>query len=199
MNRQEFLCLLREELRGLPQDDINERVIFYSEMIDDLVEEGFSEEDAVNSLGNTDEIISQIVTEVPLTKLVKEKTTPKKNLEWRTITLLILGSPIWLSLLIAAVAVVLSLYAAAWCVIISLWSVFASVTGSVIGTVFASIMAFIKGNSTSGIAMIGAAVACAGLSILLFFGCKATTKGFLLFIKKAMLKIKNSLRRKEQI
>ena len=44
MDKQAFLNRLREGLNGLPQDDIAERLNFYSEMIDDRVENGMSEE-----------------------------------------------------------------------------------------------------------------------------------------------------------
>ena len=76
MSKQEFLVQLRKGLSGLPQDDIEERLTFYSEMIDDRMEEGLSEEDAVYEIGDIDELISQIVADIPLTKLVKEKISP---------------------------------------------------------------------------------------------------------------------------
>ena len=44
MNKQEFLAELRKGLSGLPQDDIEERLIFYDEMLEDRIEEGLSEE-----------------------------------------------------------------------------------------------------------------------------------------------------------
>ena len=34
MNKDQFLEELRKKLSGLPQEDIDERVAFYSEMID---------------------------------------------------------------------------------------------------------------------------------------------------------------------
>ena len=37
MNKQEFLTQLRQGLSGLPQDDIEKRLTFYSEMIDDRI------------------------------------------------------------------------------------------------------------------------------------------------------------------
>ncbi len=43
MNKQAFLTQLRKGLSGLPQEDIEERLAFYSEMIDDRIEEGLSE------------------------------------------------------------------------------------------------------------------------------------------------------------
>ena len=51
MNKQEFLSGLRKGLCGLPQDDIEERLSFYGEMIDGRIEEGLSEEEAVSEIG----------------------------------------------------------------------------------------------------------------------------------------------------
>jgi len=191
MSKQEFLLRLRKGLSGLPQDDIEERLIYYSEMIDDRMEEGFSEEEAVAEIGSVDEIAAQIVSEIPFTKFVKEKIKPKKRLGAWEIILIILGSPIWLSLLIAAFAVIFSLYAALWAVIISLWAVFGSLIGFAFGEIAAGIGFTLGGYEVSGIAMIGAGVVGAGLSIFLCFGCKAVTKGILLLTKKVALGIKN--------
>ena len=191
MNKQEFLARLRNGLCGLPQEDIEERVTFYSEMIDDCMEEGFLEAEAVEQIGPVDAIISQIVAEVPLAKLVKEKITPKKKLGVWEIILLVLGSPIWLSLLIAVFAVVLAIYVSLWSVIVSLWAVFASLIGCALGGIAAGMGFAFGGNGLTGIAMMGAGMVCAGLSVFTFFGCKAATKGILLTTKKFALWIKN--------
>ena len=52
---------------------IEERLEFYSEMIDDRIEEGKSEFEAVREIGDVDEVVSQIASETPLYRLVKEK------------------------------------------------------------------------------------------------------------------------------
>lgn len=187
MNKQDFLVQLRKGLSGLPQDDIEERLTFYSEMIDDRMEEGLSEEDAVSGIGSVDAIISQIVADIPITKLVKEKMTPKKRLKAWEVVLLVLGCPVWLSLLIAAFSVILSLYAAWWCVIISLWIVFGSVIVCAVGGIVSGIVFALKGNCLTGIAMLGACFVCAGSSVFLFYVCKAATKATLLFTKKIAL------------
>ena len=57
---------------SLPQGDVEERLTFYSEMIDDRMEEGISEEEAVCEIGSVDEIVSQIIADIPFTKLVRE-------------------------------------------------------------------------------------------------------------------------------
>ena len=60
MNKAEFLAALRERLSGLPEEDFNRSVDYYTEMIDDRVEDGMSEEEAVACLGSMDEIITQM-------------------------------------------------------------------------------------------------------------------------------------------
>ena len=198
MNKQEFLAQLRKGLSGLPQDDIEERVSFYGEMIDDRMEEGFSEEEAISGIGSADAIISQIVADIPLTKLVKEKVKPQRRLKAWEIVLLVLGSPVWLSLLIAAFAVILSLYVVLWSVLISLWAVFVSFVGCALGCIAGGIVFACSGRSPMGIAIISAGTVCAGLAIFMFFGCKAATAGILILTKKLAVWIKNLFRKKEK-
>ena len=197
MSKQEFLAKLRKGLSGLPQDDIEERLTFYSEMIDDRMEEGLSEEDAVSEIGSVDTIISQIVADTPLSKLIKEKT-PKRRLGVWEIVLLVLGSPIWISLLIAAFAVILLLYISLWAVIISLWAVFGSFIGCALGSIVSAIVFAVVDRDLTGIAMTSAGLVCAGLSIFLFYGCKGATNGTLLLTKKIFLGIKRSFLKKEE-
>ena len=197
MNKQEFANKLRKGLIGLPQADIEERVSFYIEIIDDRMEEGLSEEDAVCEIGDVDEIISQTITDIPLAKLVKEKITPKKNLKAWEIVLLVLGSPIWLSLAIAAMAIIFSIYISLWSVIISLWAVFVSFVACFVGGLVSATVFVIYGNSITGIAMASAGIVCAGLAIFMFYGCKAATKGILILTKKSAKWIKNCFIKKE--
>lgn len=198
MNKQAFLAELRKRLSGLPQGDMAERLAFYSEMIDDRMEEGLSEEDAVSGIGSVDAIISQIIADTPTTKPVKEAIKPRKKLRAWEMILLVLGSPVWLSLLIAAFAVILSVYIALWSVIISLWAVFGSVAGCALVGIAAGAVFAACGNGLTGVAMIGAGVTCAGLSIFLFYGCKAAAKGILLLTKKIVLGMKACFVKKEE-
>jgi len=197
MSKQEFLARLRKGLLGLPQDDIEERLTFYSEMIDDRMEEGLSEEDAVSAIGNVDEIVAQVIADIPLAKIAKERIKPKRRLKAWEAVLLALGSPIWLSLGVAAFAVILSLYVSLWAVIISLWAVFASLAACSVAGVAAGIGFAVGGNALSGIAMVGAGIACAGLAVFAFFACKAVTKGAVVLTKKTAIWIKNCFIKKE--
>lgn len=197
MSKQEFLVQLRKGLSGLPQEDIEERVTFYSEMVDDRIEEGITEEEAVAAVGTVDEIVKQVVAEMPLAKIAKERIKSKRRLRAGEIVLLALGSPLWLSLVIAAFAVILSLYASLWSVVISLWAVFGSLIGCAFGGVVAGVVFACSGNALSGIAMLAAGIVCAGLSIFMFYGCKAVTDSTLILTKKMAIWTKNCFIKKE--
>ena len=56
MSKQEFLTQLRKALSGLPQNDIEERIEFYSEMIEDRIDEGLSEGEAIAAVGTVEEL-----------------------------------------------------------------------------------------------------------------------------------------------
>jgi len=195
--KQEFLDQLRVGLAGLPQDDIDERIAFYSEMIDDRMDEGLSEQDAVAQIGNVDEIISQIVDDIPLTKIVKDKITPKRKLSGFEIALLIIGSPLWLSLLIVILSVVLTLYLCLWAIVISLWAANLTFALCALCGIVAGIFILCIGIG-KGFLLIGAGIALAGLAIFLFFGCKAATKGLVALTKLICKWIKSLFIRKEK-
>lgn len=193
MNKQEFLAQLKESLASLPANDGEERLCFYSEMIDDRMEDGLSEGEAILSIGSVPEIAAQILADAPFGIPKKEK---KKLKAWE-IVLLVLGSPMWLSLLIAGFAVLLALYAVMWSVIISLWAAFASVAACAFGGIAGGIWIAISVNGSTGVAMVGAGMVCAGLAIFLFFGCKAATKGVLLLTKQLALRLNKCFNKKE--
>ena len=197
MTKYDFLDLLKQKLSGLPEDDLNERLNFYSEMIEDRMEEGLTEEEAVAAIGDAEDIVSQILEDTPLTKLVKQKMKPKrKRKTWETV-LIILGFPVWFSLLAAAFAVVFSLYISLWSVIISLWACVASLGACSAGGVISGAVLACTGNVPAGVAAIGAGVVCAGLFILFLYGTKAATDGMVLFTKKLALAIKRSFMKVE--
>ena len=184
MNKSEFLLTLTQRLSDLPWEEANERWAFYNEMIDDRMEEGLTEEEAVAAMGNMDEIIAQILSEAPRTAAAAAKKPERRSLRAWEIVLLVLGAPLWLSLLLAAFAVILSIYIVLWSLVLSLWAVEASFVGCALGFVLGGVILTLTGHPLAGFALLAAALVCAGLSIFLFFGCRAVTKGLLLLTKK---------------
>ena len=135
-----FLADLKERLYGMPQEEIEERLSFYNEMINDRMEEGLSEEDAVAAIGSVDEIAAQIMSTIPEEPLPEpvpmpdyaafqpldypvEDVKPEKSLNGLKTAFLLLGFPIWGSLLIAAFAIVFALIVSLFAVVISFWAV----------------------------------------------------------------------------
>lgn len=198
MSKQEFLDQLRLKLVGLPEKELCERLAFYSEAIDDRIEDGLSEEEAVSDIGTVDEIAAQIISDIPFAKIAKERIKPKRRLGAWEIILIILGSPIWISLAAAAIVVILSGYVVLWSLIASVWAIFASLAACSVGGVAAGVIFAVTGKFLSGIATVGMGIACAGLTIFAFFGCRAATKGTVLLTKKLALAIKRLFVRKEE-
>ena len=199
MTKTEFILALSDKLSSLPRRDIKERLTFYTEMINDRMEEGLSEEEAVRQVGNIDDIAAEIQSETSVMAPPPEKEKPKKPRKaWATV-LLILGSPLWFSLLIAAFAVIFSIYVSAWAVIISLGAVFASLFLSALAALASAIGLWIGGESITGLLMLGFGFVSAGLSILFFYLCKASAKGTILLTKNVALKIKNRFAKREVV
>ena len=190
MNKIEFLTVLRERLQGLPEEDINKSIDFYCEMIDDRVEDGMSEEDAVEALGNSEEIISQILSEVSLPKLVKEKVKPKRALKAWEIVLLVLGAPLWIPLLAAVILTVLAIYLSVWSVIISLYAVDLSIAVSGLACIGVAVALLFDGQFVPAGVVFGTGFVCMGLAILLLFAFNLVTKGIHWVSKKVLLGIK---------
>lgn len=184
MTKVSFILALHERLSDLPKADVEERLRFYSEMIEDRMEEGVSEEAAVAAVGTVEQIAEQIRAD-----FIPEEypiSPDKKSTKWWVVLLLILGSPIWVSLLVAVVAVILSLYISLWAVIVSFWAAFGSAFGGAIGAIVTGVGLLFAGHSVPGLAFLAAGLVCAGISIFLFYGCKLATKGTVAMTGKIM-------------
>ena len=176
MNKQEFLARLKAGLNGLPTEEIEQRISFYGEIIDDKIEEGLSETEAVSSLGGVDKVIEGILEEIPLSVIVKKRIKPKNPLKGWEIGLIIAGSPIWGSILTSLFAVALSVYASLWAVLISVWAMTLSfAVGSIAGIVMLFVGLFTK-NAPMGFAMLGAGLLLGGLAIFSYALSELFTK-----------------------
>lgn len=191
MNKAEFLNELKTKLNGLPQNDIEERVSFYTEMIDDRVEDGMSEEEAIEQIGPVDKVVETIVSEIPLSKIVKAKVKPQKKMPVWAIVLLVLGFPVWFPILISLVSVIFSVYLTLWIIVITLYAVDLSLAVASIASIASAFVAFIGGEPLVGLASIGSFMVCGALSVLMFFGCGYVVKGVVFVTRKMLLGIKS--------
>ena len=122
MTKREFLNKLKVRLSGLPKAELDERIGFYSEMIDDRMEEGLSEEKAVEAVGSVEDAARRTSSASGTRSLEAVESGEREVGVWRSI-ILVVTAPVWLSLLLVAAIVGFALYLTAWIVIVTLWAV----------------------------------------------------------------------------
>ena len=197
MNKTEFLQELGMEILGLPQEDVERWLEYYTEMLEDRIEDGMSEEEAVASLGDPKGIARQILAQTPFTKLIKNKVKPKRKLQVWEIILICVGSPIWVSLALAVAAVFFSVFAALWACIVALWAVELSIAVCGVAGVLMTFFFVGTGATHQGFLLLGGGLFCAGLSYFGFFLCKHLAKMFLSLCAQFLLFVKSLFVEKE--
>lgn len=80
MTKSEFLDELCRRIKMLPPEETERAVSFYSEAIDDKVESGMTEEEAVASLGSMDDIVLQVES-AALKSTPQQKKVGKKAIK----------------------------------------------------------------------------------------------------------------------
>lgn len=173
MNKEQFLNALRRRLEYLPEAAWAGSLDFYAESIDDRVEDGMSEEEAVAALGSVEEVARAIESDLPLSTVVKQRVRQTREQHearggggaW--IVLAIVGFPVWLPLLISALAVVLSVYIVFWAVIISLGAAVLALVVSGVFFIGYAVARFMETGLSAALMSAGLAAAAFGLAMLL--------------------------------
>lgn len=199
MNKQIFLEQLYHLLKDLPKAERQQHIDYYTEMIDDRVEDGLSEEEAVTALGSTADIAAQILGDMP--------AKPVRRFPAWMIALLVLGSPLWIVLILSAatvaVSLAVSLAAVYIALIVTLWATLAALYTAdlgfligFLGGVTGGVFYLIQGITAPGIALLGGGLVCAGCTVLLFFLSNLLTRLLWRLTKWSALKIVGIFRRK---
>ncbi len=197
MDKLDFLLALAKRLEGLSDADQRASLDYYSEILDDLMESGMTETDAVASLGSVDAIAEEILLDMPLPKLVKAKMKGKRRMTGLEITLLAVGFPVWFPILISLFAVVFSVYISLWAVVISLYAADLAIAVTAPASLLAAILLVVGGQPAAALLFLGAMLVCGGVAILLFFGSNVTAKGVWLLGKLTLRGIKACFIRKK--
>ena len=199
MTKSDFLAELNIRLNGFSREDIAASLAYYNEMIDDRIEDGASEEEAVAAMGTPAQAAAHILEDMPLGKLLKVKLSGGKKLPTWAVILLIVGSPIWIALLASIFSVVISLFSAIWSVIISLCAAWLAFAVSPLAGIFLLVASAVQGNLGGGLVLLGVGCMLGGLSIFLFKPCLFLLKGGWFLTKKLFLAIKRCFIKKEAI
>ncbi len=196
MTKNAFLTELHQRLSGLEKEALEQRLAFYDEIIEEYVKGGVPEEEAVAKVGTVDVIVAQVMSEIPLTKLVARKMPQKQSWNAGKIIALILTFPFWFPCLIVMVTLLFTLYIVLWALVISLFAVDAALFClSVLG--FVSIVPLTAENPSVVGLMVGGAFLCAGLFMLLFFLSIMAAKGVVTLGGQFLLWMKSSFVGKE--
>lgn len=194
MKKQEFLNELRSKLVGLPKEDIDNRINFYEEMINDRMDDGKSEEEAVADIGSVDEVVRQIANETPMLKLVAEKAKPKRALRAWEIVLIILGFPLWFPLLITFTVLALVFYLLFWILVIVSYAIEAVLAATSVAGIVVFCAYLVDG--TVNLLPLGYSLMALGGTMLFIFACIGATKLTIFLSKKMVLGIKTAFIRK---
>ena len=114
MGKAEFLAELRKCLAQLPPEEVNRQVAYYDELLSDMMEDGMSEEAATAQLGAPTAVAQALMEEMPLHTLVTSRVKPKSGWTALSVTLIVLGFPLWFPLLIAFGSVALAVLIVLW-------------------------------------------------------------------------------------
>lgn len=190
MTKYEFLTALRCGISGLPAEDIDRSLEYYSEMIDDRIEDGVPEEDAVAAVGTVDENVAHILSDIPLSRIVREKIRPKRTLRGWEIALIAVGSPVWIPLMLALICVALALFVVVWALVITLYAVTLSFGAMTLSGIIGSVQYIFGGNFVGSALFFGAGLTSAGLAILSFIFIVHITRATIKFSKNIVVGLK---------
>ena len=197
MTKKQFLDELRSKLVGLPKSDVDERISFYEEMINDRMDEGKSEEEAVNDIGTVDEVIKQIAKDTPLVSLVAHKMKPKRRLRSWEIVLIVLGFPLWFPLMITAFVLIFVGFILMWTGAIVTYTVEVSLIAACFMSALSFFLGYFDGGGiTANLPYIGMALMCFGGAIGFGFACYGVTKGMIKATRGMFIGIKSSFIKK---
>ena len=185
MNKLEFINALGEKLTLLPPEEVTGILSYYAESIDDRMEDGMDEEAAIASLGSIDELAQKILAEqehlVPpaapeppkfdqeIPSDVPPIPEPKKRrMSPGIIVLLVLGSPVWLSLALGLGCAAFGIWIAVWAVLGSLFIAAAAMAfAGVIGGIFSFFVPASPSTFAVRLLASGSCLAVAGVGLFL--------------------------------
>lgn len=196
MNRQTFFYELRKGLAGLPKADVEKTVEYYNEVIDDRIEEGLSESEAVATLGPVEQIVPQILADVPLPQLVRERIAKQRKLRAWEIVLLIVGAPLWFPLLLTGIILIFTFFLVIWILIFTLYIIVLSFGLSGIASLVFSVIGFVSGDLTQGLLWLGTGLLMLGLTVLLLLASNKLAAVLAKLSRKVLHAMKTRLARK---
>lgn len=181
MTKQEYLAELRRALGELPADEVARTCAFYEEMIDDRVEAGMAEQDAVAQMEPPAEAAARILDELPTVPRALARAQAARRTGCGTAALwaaVIVGSPLWASVLAAALACVLCGVIVLCIPIAVAWVLAVAFLGCVPVAIYAAVCAALAGSGTIALFDLGVGLGMGGAGLLLLIAALFVTRFF---------------------
>lgn len=168
MNKEQYLNALRQKLRHMPEDEINDIMEYYIQYFEDAGVE--NEEAVIKELGS----VSKLATQIMGNYVAKDFSNPDKTVKQgrNLVPLIILGifaSPIALPIAIAVLVVVLALVFSYFAVLFSFSiTAIALFCSGVVTAIMGVVCTFI--HIPTGVFFFGSGIFLTGLGLLLIIG-----------------------------
>lgn len=188
MNKKEFLNDLDSKLDFLTEEERNKTINYYSEIIEDRIESGASEEEAVLQMESTEVIAKKLMAENNTQKTTSEKVLDfidklfEKHGYLFVLIIAILSIPLWTPILGGILGLVCTIFLI----------LFGTIAFGAIGSVVALGIgiSFITQSLLSAISALGVSMICAGFAVLVTIGTVKLISMMSNFFKKVSKSIK---------
>lgn len=180
MTKSEFLSALRGRLTSLSDDEIQKTTLYYSEMIEDRVEDGMTVDEAIEALGPMDDIVREALgahaeakpaaeKKLSIIGKWKKKRAEKGKNRALAIVIAIVTAPIWIPILIAllacAAAVTVAILACVWSIVAAAFSVLITSFATGLACAIVGVMHFINIELAAGLIFAGLSLAFFGVGL----------------------------------
>ena len=170
--KREYLNQLSSALKPMKRAERKRSIAYFSEVIDDRMEDGSTEEQVVSGMEPVADAASRILAEA------QEHGTMKKQVSIWAIILIVLGFPVWFPLLAAVAILVITLYAVVWILIGTVFII--SVSFALCGIIGAlALFGFAVATPFPAIATFGLGLMLAGLGVALFMPAVYLAKAYI--------------------
>lgn len=183
MNKQQFINALISRLAYLPLEETEKFIDFYIEAIDDRIEDGMSEAEAVAAIGDVESVAHAIESELPLSTIVRQRVKSSRERSERGgghsawwIVLAVLGSPVWLTLVCVLFAVVIAVFSVALAVVIAVFAVLVALGASAAAMLAYSVTRLFTAGVSAALLCLGMALIMAGAAAALLWPCVMLSK-----------------------
>lgn len=168
MTKREFFDALTARMKSLPKEEQNRVIRYYNEVLEDYMEDGMSEEEAVAQLEDVDVIAKRILLDYAVETHSKPPVEAKpaynavkyeKQNKALILVLALITIPIWGSVLISLLSAVFSIAVSLFCIPVSLGA-------SAIGCIIMTPVLIFTGQVGKGFLVFGAALICTALTLV---------------------------------